>query len=793
MSFLDNINVGTKILMICLGLAIVPTLLLGSVSWSSSSNAISDQIDMLLETQVNDMKGWTNDVYKLTRVKVNSDLNVLRKNFYMKGQPEIINGKMILINEDENFVVNDNFLIVDEVQSLVGGAATVFQVINNSYAVRISTNVIGNDGKRAVGTHLTDNVYDVVVRRGDTYYGKRDLFGKEYVTAYEPIKNAAGKIIGVLFVGTKESETLDVVKTSIGETQIGDNGYMYIFDGNGILLVHPKNVGESVLTNESIKEMIDKKEGTIKYNVDGKEVIDVYTYYEPLDWFIVSRAYVDDFNSSIISISNTIFAIVTGCIIIGTIVAIYFGRSISIPLNQVVMMIKELKHGHLSTRLNLKRKDEIGVMADTMDEFAIDLQNNIVYNFRKLAKGEYIEHISVPDDEDDEIRPLVNMMVDSLEHLNNETNKLINAAEIGDLSIRGDEKAFKGGYKQIIAGFNTTLQILTTQMHESMRLADFYAKGDFTARFDDSIKVEGEFKDYKKAINTIGIELSRLMKLITEEVFDGVNVLSSASSEILQVTNKLSIAIEDTANLSNETHVTMEDIQNKTKKTNQKAKNVSDLAINAITVSKNGQKSVEEILDGMHHIQRQMDIIEVNVLKLSEQSQTIGEIIATVTDISEQSNLLAVNASIEAAKAGEFGKGFAVVATEIHNLAQQSKQATSNIRMLLLDIQRGINNAASSTDNGINTVSDTLKLAKTARDSIEVLSVSINKSSASIFEITSSIEEQEMSVDQIMLAIECIKDTTRKNLETTRAAEMIAEDLHKLGIRLKKITEQYNV
>ena len=75
-------------------------------------------------------------------------------------------------------------------------------------------------------------------------------------------------------------------------------------------------------------------------------------------------------------------------------------------------------------------------------------------------------------------------------------------------------------------------------------------------------------------------------------------------------------------------------------------------------------------------------MVGMNVINLSEQSQAIGEIIATVTDISEQSNLLAVNASIEAAKAGEFGKGFAVVAHEIHNLAGQSKKATANIRTL---------------------------------------------------------------------------------------------------------------
>ncbi len=82
LEFFTNLKVGTKILVICLFLAIIPTLLLGVVAYTSSSSVINEQTQSLLETQVNDMKGWTNDVYKLTRNKVNSDLNVAKQNFY---------------------------------------------------------------------------------------------------------------------------------------------------------------------------------------------------------------------------------------------------------------------------------------------------------------------------------------------------------------------------------------------------------------------------------------------------------------------------------------------------------------------------------------------------------------------------------------------------------------------------------------------------------------------------------------------------------------------------------------
>ncbi|MDP3396015.1 MAG: Cache 3/Cache 2 fusion domain-containing protein [Methanoregula sp.] len=787
-------KVGTKILVICLFLAIIPTLLLGLVAYTSSSSVISEQTQALLETQTGDMKGWTNDVYKLTRNKVNSDLNVAKQTFYGKGTPEVIVDKMTVLDRNGNrYVVNDNFEIVDQVQAMVGGAATVFQVYNNSYAVRISTNVLDTNGKRAVGTRLTDEVYKVAVNEGVTYYGRRDLFGKNYVTAYEPIKDPSGKVIGVLFVGTEEGQTLDVVKKSIRETVVGKNGYMYVIDSAGNVLVHPTSEGQNWKDKDYVQQMFKNKEGAVPHDVDGTKVLDAYTYYEPLDWYIVSRAEISDFTGPIDTIRNTIFALMIASMAIGAAIAILFGRSISGPLQSVVVMIKELRNGHLSARLNIKRQDEIGIMAATMDEFADDLQTNVVGNIKKIAKGDYIEAFAEPVDERDEIRPALRMMVESLDHLHKETIKLTDAARAGDLSVRGNENAFRGGYRMIIAGFNKTLETITEPVNEAMRLARFYASGDFTARFDEKIPVAGEFVAYRDALNTIGIELQRLMKLINEELYEGVSVLSSASSEILTVTTQLATASSQTASTVNDTSDTVEGVRKKTDIVILKSKSVSEKAMKAITVSGEGQKSVQEILDGMNHIQRQMDTIGMSVIKLSEQSQAIGEIIATVTDISEQSNLLAVNASIEAAKAGDFGRGFAVVAHEIHNLAEQSKQATANIRTILTDIQRGVSSTVVSTEQGTRSVADAVRLTRDAREAIEVLTRSIADSSREAIEITSSIQEQAAGVDQISLAMEKIRDAAQKNLEITRKAEKTAEDLHELGVRLKKLTVQYHV
>ena len=109
----------------------------------------------------------------------------------------------------------------------------------------------------------------------------------------------------------------------------------------------------------------------------------------------------------------------------------------------------------------------------------------------------------------------------------------------------------------------------------------------------------------------------------------------------------------------------------------QKARHVADAAQQTTQASESGTRAVEDMLAGIQRIREQTDSVAASIMRLSEQSQAIGGILSTVDDLAAQSNLLAVNAAIEAAKAGEQGKGFAVVAQEVKSLAEQSKQATA--------------------------------------------------------------------------------------------------------------------
>jgi uncharacterized protein len=160
--------------------------------------------------------------YDLSRTKLDGDLKQLHSRFAAFGAPSITGGKIAY----GGHAVNDNFEVVDSIEKERGSKATVFQKIGDK-AIRVSTNVVGADGKRAVGTEISSVVYDAVINKGQTYYGTADVVGTKMVVAYEPIRNSAGEIIGILFVGTPEDTIKEESKKKIKPQTLSDMAFAF--------------------------------------------------------------------------------------------------------------------------------------------------------------------------------------------------------------------------------------------------------------------------------------------------------------------------------------------------------------------------------------------------------------------------------------------------------------------------------------------------------------------------------------------------------------------------------------
>jgi hypothetical protein len=277
----------------------------------------------------------------------------------------------------------------------------------------------------------------------------------------------------------------------------------------------------------------------------------------------------------------------------------------------------------------------------------------------------------------------------------------------------------------------------------------------------------------------------RIGRTLTEAATD----ISSSAAELMAVASQVSAGAAQTAASTNETTVTVEEVKQTAMLAHEKASAAAEGAQNAVGLIGSARALTDETASGIERMQAGMDVVSETINRLSDRTQAAGEVIAMVNDLAEQSNLLSVNASIEAAKAGDYGKGFTVVAQEVKSLAEQSKQAVAQVRAMLGEIQKASQTAVQAAAHGRGAVEDAKLRSMEAGEVMERVSDGAVEDSQSSLQVVASARQQLAGMEQIAQAIASINEAGNQSVGGTRQVEQEVKHLQDLALKLKQMVQ----
>lgn len=309
--------------------------------------------------------------------------------------------------------------------------------------------------------------------------------------------------------------------------------------------------------------------------------------------------------------------------------------------------------------------------------------------------------------------------------------------------------------------------------------------GDLTQRA--IVSSSDEMGDLAQSLN----RMVENLKNVANGTRDVAQQLNDATVEILASTRQQSASTTEQAAAVQQTNTTMQELSQSGVQISERAKQVAGIAEATRTASSAGMEAVQNSTRTMETIREQAEAVAENIVMLSERTQAVGDIIASVNDIAEQSHLLSLNAAIEAAAAGEHGRTFSVVAAEIKNLADRSKEATVQVRSILGQIQKGINSSVMLTEEAVRRVESGKHQSDTAARTIRELTESVDQSVQAFQQIVAGTNQQQIGFEQVALAIRDIGGASQQTASSVRQLEGASAHLTTLAKQLRTAMERY--
>ncbi|MEL1264230.1 Cache 3/Cache 2 fusion domain-containing protein [Pseudoxanthomonas putridarboris] len=706
--------------------------------------------------------------------------------------------------------INLDFTAVDRFTAATGVAATVF-VRSGDEFVRASTSLRNAQDERVIGTAL-DHAHPAyaLMLEDKPYTGRARLFGRDYMTHYQPLKDAQDQTVGILFVGQDYGDGLAALKDKLRRTRLGKEGYFFVVDqaegdNNGRLAVHPasqdKPYGELVDAESAtaLKALLAQESGHAELDIAprageaGVTALVAVKRFAPWKWALVAV----EPRSTIIASTRTLtwhIALLSLLALLAISAATWFAvrRMASRPLQEAVRIADDVSAGKLDGKIDTSRQDEVGQLLSAMQRMQSQVQSVIEAQSEMAVRHDEgqisfrMDDSRFPGEYGRMVRDTNALVASHLQAIG-DALKIMQRYSIGDLTL--DMPKLPGEKANLTETMDATKANLSAINGEIKRLAMAASSGDFSQRGDVD-RYQYDFRDMIDGLNQLMettdenlAEVSELLQAIArgdltarmEGDFHGVfarmrddanatvaqltdivgriqdasTSINTAAGEIASGNSDLSRRTEQQAANLEETAASMEELTSTVRQNAESARQANQLAIGAAGVASQGGEVVGQVVVTMRDIE--------------QSSRKIAEIISVIDGIAFQTNILALNAAVEAARAGEQGRGFAVVASEVRTLAQRSANAAKEIKGLI--------------ETSVDKVADGSKLVNQAGTTMGEIVASVQRVTDIMAEISAASQEQSAGIEQVNQTITQMDETTQQNAALVEEASAAARSM----------------
>ncbi|MDP4182458.1 MAG: methyl-accepting chemotaxis protein [Bacillota bacterium] len=420
--------------------------------------------------------------------------------------------------------------------------------------------------------------------------------------------------------------------------------------------------------------------------------------------------------------------------------------SINAPLNEAIAVLKRLAVNDYTTEMTGDYKGDLKNFADQINLVRTRLISvqDIAMRVSKgdLSRLEEFQKVGKRSENDKTLPAFTNMM-EVIQDLIKESNILAKSAINGDLKTRGNEDNFHGGYKDVIAGINRTMEAFSTPIQEVSDVMQELSNGNLTVYVNGNYK--GDYERMKEAVNfTI-----KSFEQVLDDINKSAEQVTSGARQVSETAQSLSQGSTEQASTLEELTSSIDSISSQTKQNATHASQASDFAISAKEDAITGNGQMKEMLKSMEDI--------------NQTSSNISKIIKVIDEIAFQTNILALNAAVEAARAGQHGKGFAVVAEEVRNLAARSADAAEETTTLI--------------EGSIKKVESGTKIAQVTAGALDKIVDSVSKAANLVQDIARASNEQAVGISQVSQGISQVSHVVQSNSATSEESAAASEEL----------------